>query len=268
MGAAAKHHYERGLALYAERAFDAAVREFQQGYAIEPRREFLFAEAQAQRLAGRCDRALPLYERFLASGPSPVQTEAALMAVDRCVRATPAGAAPAPAPAGAASPALGVGPGVAASSAQPRIARPREGGAGGMGRPKDAQTPAGGEEREVSAHMPAPAPLWRDPWLLASGTVGLAASVIGATALVSAQSREQAAADATTYAEFDRLWTSADRRRTIGLAALVVAAAATGAGLFRALGRHADRERGPASLQSARAGWNLLGFAIEGWIAW
>jgi hypothetical protein len=234
--------------LYAERAFDAAVREFQSGFALEPRREFLFAEAQAHRLAGRCDRALPLYERFLASGPSPLQREAARLAVERCVRATPAGTTPVPATEDASSRASR---GALSARAGTASGEPRDAGA-----------------REGDTPVPTAAPLWRDPWLLASGAVLVVASVMGVAALLSAESREQASADATTYADFDRLWSSAERRRTAGVAALAVAAAATGAGVFRVLRLQGERERTAATPRSARAGWSLGAFAVEGWVAW
>lgn len=261
MGVEAKSHYERGLTLYAERAFDAAVQEFQWGYAIEPRREFLFAEAQAQRLAGRCDRALPLYERFLASGPSPLQTEAARLAIERCVRAAPAGDRSAPATDAASRPAV-------SSRSDAAEGAPERGAAdAGEGRDPDARDGALAA-RGGDSPVPAAAPLWRDPWLLASGAAVVVASVIGVAALASAQSREQASGDATTYADFDRLWSSVDRRRTVGVTALAVAAAATGAGVFRVLRLQAERDRTSATPRSARAGWNLGALAIEGWIAW
>ncbi|MES1157862.1 MAG: hypothetical protein ABUL67_02060, partial [Haliangium ochraceum] len=51
MDPAAKDHYDRGLRLYADRDFASAVGELEIGYGIDPRREFLFAQAQALRLA-------------------------------------------------------------------------------------------------------------------------------------------------------------------------------------------------------------------------
>ena len=80
----AKVHYERGLQLYSSRDFVAAIKELELGFNVEPRREFLFAQAQAFRLAGDCAHALPLYRRFLDSDPSPLQAEAARLGLDRC----------------------------------------------------------------------------------------------------------------------------------------------------------------------------------------
>jgi tetratricopeptide (TPR) repeat protein len=82
----ARAHYDRGLALYAAKDYGAAIQELEAGYALDPRREFLFAEAQAQRLAGDCQRAVPLYQRFLTSEPSPLQASAAQVGLARCAQ--------------------------------------------------------------------------------------------------------------------------------------------------------------------------------------
>ena len=84
MTSEAKLHYDRGLTLFAGHQFAAAIRELQLGYALDPRPEFLFAEAQAFRLAGDCSRAVPLYRQFLDRGPSPIQIQATRLALGRC----------------------------------------------------------------------------------------------------------------------------------------------------------------------------------------
>lgn len=100
MNAAAKERYDKGLALYSQREFRAAIDAFEEGFAIEPRREFLFAEAQAYRLAGDCAHAVPLFDRFLATQPSQIQIDATRLALDRCAhQAAPEAPRPvAPAP--------------------------------------------------------------------------------------------------------------------------------------------------------------------------
>jgi len=92
------------MALYAAHDFRAAARELEAAYALEPRREILFAQAQATRLAGDCAAALPLYQRFLASTPPQQQIEATRIAMTRCQE--PAVSAPAPRPPLAAAPAV------------------------------------------------------------------------------------------------------------------------------------------------------------------
>jgi len=89
--------YEQGLRSFARKDYGAAVAAFDEGYALEPHRAFLFAKGQAQRLAGDCRSAMATYEAFLATAPPPLQVEATRLARDRCSRP------PAPPPA---SPAL------------------------------------------------------------------------------------------------------------------------------------------------------------------
>src|SRR5205823_4412560 len=78
----------------AEKDYGAALAELRAGYALDARREFLFAEAQALRLGGDCKSAVPLYQQFLKSGPEDVQVNATHIALGRC--AAQMAAAPAP----------------------------------------------------------------------------------------------------------------------------------------------------------------------------
>jgi hypothetical protein len=78
--------YDRGLARFQTHDYENATRDFEAGYAIEPRPEFLFAEGQARRLAGNCKAAVALYQRFLATGPPAVQVNATHMALGRCAQ--------------------------------------------------------------------------------------------------------------------------------------------------------------------------------------
>ena len=78
--------YDRGLALYQARDYANAIKAFEEGFALEPRREFLFADAQARRLAGDCRGAVPLYQRFLEMSPPPVQASATHLALSRCAQ--------------------------------------------------------------------------------------------------------------------------------------------------------------------------------------
>ena len=63
--------YDRGLGRFQTHDYASATADFEAGYAIEPRREFLFAEGQAKRLAGDCKGAVALYQRFLTTNPPP-----------------------------------------------------------------------------------------------------------------------------------------------------------------------------------------------------
>jgi hypothetical protein len=86
MGPEAGALYKRGLERFGTRDYAAAVADLEAGYAIEPRREFLFAEGQAKRLAGDCKGAVALYRRFLATNPSAVQANATQIALGRCAQ--------------------------------------------------------------------------------------------------------------------------------------------------------------------------------------
>ncbi len=78
--------YTRGLERFAARDYAGAIADLEAGYAIEPRREFLFAEGQAKRLSGDCKGAVTLYQRFLATTPPAVQANATQIALGRCAQ--------------------------------------------------------------------------------------------------------------------------------------------------------------------------------------
>jgi tetratricopeptide (TPR) repeat protein len=78
--------YDQGLALYQAKDYAAAIKALEAGFALEPRREFLFANAQARRLSGDCRGAVPLYQRFLEMAPPTVQAQATQIALARCAQ--------------------------------------------------------------------------------------------------------------------------------------------------------------------------------------
>ena len=65
MRPAAQALYDRALTRFGTRDYAAAIGDLEAGFALDPRREFLFAEAQAKRLGGDCRGAVVLYQRFL-----------------------------------------------------------------------------------------------------------------------------------------------------------------------------------------------------------
>jgi hypothetical protein len=101
--------YDRALKAFETRDYAAAIRDLEAGFALDPRREFLFAEAQAKRLSGDCRGAVVLYQRFLTTQPPALQIDATQIALARCaqelankpevVMVTPPPPAPAPRPA-------------------------------------------------------------------------------------------------------------------------------------------------------------------------
>lgn len=80
----AGQEYDRGIALYLDHDYAAAVRAFSRSYAIDPRRETLFAWAQAERLQGNCPGAIQLYDRYLAQGPPAAQVPVVQEHLARC----------------------------------------------------------------------------------------------------------------------------------------------------------------------------------------
>src|SRR6478736_3730385 len=65
----ARTHYAAGGDLYARGQYHEALREFQLGYTLSPRPEFLINFAQAYRKLGEFDHAIVECERYLATGP-------------------------------------------------------------------------------------------------------------------------------------------------------------------------------------------------------
>jgi len=210
-------HYEQGLRLYGDHDYPAAIREFEAGFALEPRREFLFAEAQAYRLAGDCARAIPLYERFLGSGPSPLQVDATRLALDRCAR-LPAAKAPLVAPA----------------TPQPRVAA--------------APVP-------VMPAASASRPWWHDRWALGALGAGVASAGVGLGFVLAAHSAADQANLATHYGDYARLWDTAQRRQTIGVTALATGGALLALGGLRIVWvrRHGPREGTNSAIDSAHS---------------
>jgi hypothetical protein len=108
MHPAAQALYDRALKGFETHDYAAAIGDLEEGFALDPRREFLFAEAQAKRLGGDCRGAVVLYQRFLTSKPPALQIDATQIALARCAQElakkpevmimTPAPPPPKPAP--------------------------------------------------------------------------------------------------------------------------------------------------------------------------
>jgi tetratricopeptide (TPR) repeat protein len=65
----AKARFEKGTALYAIERWDEAIAEFEAGYLLQPLPSFLFNIAQAHRQAGRRERAVKYYQKYLELDP-------------------------------------------------------------------------------------------------------------------------------------------------------------------------------------------------------
>jgi len=87
MTAEVQGHWERGLAHHAAKRYPEASEEFAACYRLEPRRECLFAWAQAARLGGDCAAAVPLYQQYASADVSAAQADAAQRQIAACAGA-------------------------------------------------------------------------------------------------------------------------------------------------------------------------------------
>nr|HEX4318351.1 hypothetical protein [Kofleriaceae bacterium] len=95
----AQAHMTAGLAKYDAGDYDAASAELEAAYAIDPNPVLLYAWAQSEREAARCDHAVELYTRYLDSKPaSQAQVDAATHGVAACQPAKPPPPPPPPPP--------------------------------------------------------------------------------------------------------------------------------------------------------------------------
>ncbi|HEX3759999.1 MAG TPA: hypothetical protein VHW23_14890 [Kofleriaceae bacterium] len=198
----ARAHWERGLAEHAAHRYQAASADFAACYRLEPRRECLFAWAQAARLSGDCETASELYRRYLQAELSPRQAEAArsqLAACEAQLAARPAAdhAAPATAPAAEPPPPANVAP-----------ARPA-----------------------APPQSPPPAPWYHDAWGDALAGAGVVSLVTGA--VLYAAARHNASSSAPTYDAYADQLARAGRTRDWAVVALGAGTALLAGGIAR-----------------------------------
>lgn len=192
----ADRHLERGLEHFEQERYARAIEQFQRGYAVEPRREFLFALGQAERLKGNCAGAVIYYRQFLSRNPPARQVDATWAHIGSCDKEL--------------------------SSAR-ELARPA---------PRAAPPP----RAVASSVQPAGAPMrpwYRDP--IGTSLLG-ASLVSAGTSLalfVSASSARDSARLAPTYDDFAELADRARTRRNLGITAGLAAGALAGAAIYR-----------------------------------
>jgi hypothetical protein len=229
----AKAHFDKGLQHYANREYEAAIVELDAAYALDPRPEILFANAQAERLSGDCASAVVLYRRFLESNPPAVHADAARANLDKCQTALsskPEGEAPA--------------------EEQP----PPE-------TPPDQPAPAAVEPPQVPAEPPPEPPPWYTD-KLGGALLGGGVVVVGVSAFLFMASSDDAdsAATAPTYSEYQELADRAESRRTwslvgFGVGAGLLAGAALRYGLS---GDAGEPERVTASFSFTPGGGTVV----------
>lgn len=215
-------HLQRGIEFYAEKQFELAIVEFRAGYAIDPRPDFLFALAQAERLSGDCPTAIIYYRRFLETGPTANQAEAARVNMRRCERALESG--PEGVPRRETETALDRAE-RAAAPAPPAV-------------PEIAEPP-----RVERALESASRPWYRDSLgmsLAAGSVVGLG---VGVGFWMAKRSAESAASDAPDYESYQTNLDRARQNRTLAIVGLGAGVALAGAATVRYLFRSSERHR-------------------------
>lgn len=206
--------FVRGSEAFEAKRWDEAARAFGAAYAEHPRPELLWAYAQALRLGGRCEEALPLYERFLDGDPTEEEVAEARMNIEACreLVGEPAVVEPSPPP--------------------PEPTPP----------PPPEPTVQATDRGVVSDMRPRAS---RDAWghgLLWSG-VGVAG--IGAGLLGAGHARREQAGGASTELGYEQTFAGAPELGQAGIAVLVTGAALIAAGLvrFAVVGARARRSK-------------------------
>jgi tetratricopeptide (TPR) repeat protein len=200
----ARARFARGLEYYKMKEYEAAISEFEAAYAIDPRNEILFAQAQAERLSGDCASAVTLYRRFLQGNPPAVHAEAAHTSLDKCevaLRSTPDGKP-------------------VESNEPPPPATPPESPTEAA--PAAAVPPA---SQPQAAPKTPKRPFYKDALGDTFAIAGVVALGAGVGLYLASSSDVDAADAATSYSEHARLLDRAESRRTYALVGLGAGAA-------------------------------------------
>jgi tetratricopeptide (TPR) repeat protein len=196
----AKRHLDAGLRAFAVQDYAQAISEFQAGFEIDPRREFLYALGQAERMSGDCEKAIRSYDAFLLTNPPDRQAEPARQNLKRCKDELAAKTAPAP--------------------------------------PKPEPAPEPMPQPVVTPVAPPPPrpidkPWYADAWgdaLVVGGTVTL---VVGGLVWSGAQDDIAAAHATMSYPDFAAHADGAETRQTIGVVTMIAGGALVAGGVVR-----------------------------------
>jgi hypothetical protein len=91
----AREHYKHGMAQYLLNHYDAAILEFEAGFAAEPQAAFLYNLAQCHAKLGHTAQALEFFRKYVDYGVPPEEASSVQATMERLQ----ASMAPAPAPA-------------------------------------------------------------------------------------------------------------------------------------------------------------------------
>ncbi|MEM9462972.1 MAG: tetratricopeptide repeat protein [Myxococcota bacterium] len=217
---------QAGLAAFEQEDYAVAIEHFERAYALDRDPAYLYAWAQAARLAGDCEAAVDLYRRFVDAGAEGAQREAALQNEARCreqlaaAQTSPTEPEPEPEP-----------------TAEPEVAV----------RPSD--------DLPRSRRRP-------DPLGLSLLVTGSVAAVAGSVVLGVGEGRRIGQARETDYDRFDSLDAQIDRFHIAGGVTLGVGVALAIGGVVRLLivRRRSSLARVPwpsLSLHAGGIGWTL-----------
>jgi tetratricopeptide (TPR) repeat protein len=82
----ARAHFEMGRAHFNLGEYEAAVREFEEGYRLKPQPLFLYNLGNAARRAGQLQKALVMFQRYLAERPDAPERKEVLSRIDELKR--------------------------------------------------------------------------------------------------------------------------------------------------------------------------------------
>ena len=222
----------RAEAAFAEERFAEAADGFAEAYAANPLPRYLWAGAQAERLANDCAAAIELYDAFLATEPAEKDARDARDAKQACAdklarAATPSGQ-------NAATGTTGAEPAPATAPTSP---------------PEDAA---------ASRRKRAPQTWYRDPWGGALVGSGVFVGGIGVGLLVSAVRLDREAGDASTEGAYEASREDAVLRQRVGIATVSVGSALVLAGIVRWVLVGTRGRRGRAAFLPAPGGVTIV----------
>ncbi|MEM9459558.1 MAG: hypothetical protein AAGF11_35605 [Myxococcota bacterium] len=233
--------YETGEKAYAQGRYAEAAAAFERAYERQRKPLFLFVWAQAERKAGRCEVALPLYREFLTLDPSEADIEVARGAIEACGEDPDLVPEPPPAP-------------EVEDKGEDQGEGEGEGDSEGEGEGEGSGEGAGGGEGEQGSIVDqpperTPRPVARDPWGHALTWSGVVVAGIGAGLLGTAHGRRVAGARAPDEQAYRDALEGAPGLSRAGIGLLAAGGALLVAGIVRFSSVAVSRRRARATVQ-------------------
>ena len=191
-----RERYDKAQKLLGRKKYEEAAAEYARAYAIEPAPFLLYMQGASEQLAGNCNVAIRLFEKFIDAGPTEVDYEAAASQIEACEGTPPPYPEPEPDPEPYVSPLPDPDPG----------------------------------EIDETPRRPAA----RDPLAHALTWPGLAVAGVGAGLLIESHRRRRVASSSgLTEGEHEELLQPAVPMSRAGIALVSIGGAALVAGLIR-----------------------------------